>query len=220
MSKRAAKNTSRSTSSRSKSKKKSVSATAILMIVAAALIIVIAAIAVGAGCNGRKSSTSTETPAAEDINVEVVTNEAGEVISSGTTAVEIARQDLVNTDQIQIEITGIDANNAAGFTINLEMENKSDTTYVVAAKYAMVEGLNIDPKWSSEVPAGQVKESSITFYKSDYASYGITFTDIQIVLSVVEASDTETQVLQQAVRIYPYGEDAARVICVQLQIRI
>ena len=214
MSKRAAKKTSTASTAASRSrgkKKKGIDSTAVLIVVAAALVVVIAVIAIGVGCNGKKEGTANTTKSSDDLNVEVETNEEGETVDSANTAVEVARQDLVNTDQIQIEITGIDANNTAGFTINLDIKNKSDVAYVVAAKYAIVEGLNIDPKWSSEVAGGQTKESSITFYKSDYAAYGIGFTDIQLILSVVESSDTASQILQQAVRIYPYGQGAAKL---------
>ena len=189
-------------------KKSKLGTMGILMIVAAALIVVIAVIAVGIGCNGKRSGSSAII-SDDKINVEVQTDENGETIAADGTAVEIERQNLINNDQCQVIITEIDTQNPSGFSIGVELVNKTDSAQMFSIKYATVDGLSIDPNWASEVGGGAVKESQIIFHKSDYAAYNLGFTDIQLVFAVNDSVETSTQITQQAVLIYPYGAGTA-----------
>lgn len=183
----------------------------ILIIVAAVLIVIIAVVAIGIGCNGRRSGSSIANINDDKINVEVQTNENGETIAADSTAVEIERQNLINNNSCQVIITAIDTQNASGYTINVELVNKTDSAQMFSVKYATVDGLSIDPNWASEVAGGSSKESQIIFHKSDYASYNLGFTDIQLVFVVNDSVETSTQITQQAVRIYPYGAGTASI---------
>lgn len=223
MSKRAAKGTSNkapaivrknprvSTRTTGETKKKSRFGTVgILVIVAAVLIVVIAVIAIGIGCNGKRNGgSSVFSTDPEDINVEVQTDENGETVAADSTAIEVEHQNLINNDSCQVIITSIDTQNPSGYTINVELVNKTDSSQMFSVKYATVDGLSVDPNWASEVGGGAAKESSITFHKSDYAAYNLGFTDIQLVFVVNDSVETSTQITQKAVIIYPYGEGTA-----------
>lgn len=182
----------------------------ILVIVAAALIVVIAVITIGIGCNGHQGQGgSIFNNKDTEINVEVQTDENGETIAADSTAILVERQNLLNNDSCQVIITAIDTQNPSGYTIDVELVNKTDSSQMYSVKYATVDGLSVDPNWASEVGGGATKEGHITFHKSDYAAYNLGFTDIQLVFVVNDAVETSTQITQQAVIIYPYGAGTA-----------
>ena len=192
-------------------KKNKLGTVGILMIVAAALIVVIAVIAIGIGCNGKRPGGSSLINSGSDLNVEVQTDENGETLAADSTAIEVERQNLLNNDSCQIIITAIDTQNPSGYTIDVEIVNKTDSSQMYSVKYATVDGLSVDPNWATEVGGGASKESSITFHKSDYAAYNLGFTDIQLVFVVNDSVETSTQITQQAVIIYPYGPGTATI---------
>lgn len=118
----------------------------------------------------------------------------------------------VDNDQCSIKITGIDSESFWGYSLNVQLENKSaDKTYMFSVDSAAVNGVACDPLFATEVAAGKKANDSITFTEDDLEENGIVdYTDIELSFRVYDSDDwSADEVAGETVNVYPYGEENA-----------
>ena len=118
----------------------------------------------------------------------------------------------IDNEDCAIKITGIEADNMWGYTINALLENKStDKTYMFSVETAAINGVQCDPFFASEVAAGKKANKDISFTVDKLKKNGITeYTDIELTFHVYDNNDwTADAVAKETIHIYPYGEDKA-----------
>ena len=177
------------------------------------VIIVIIIIAVASSGGGDDESTADSSGTADSAE-----NSADESSDSEGTAdsSEIVFESLtvVDNDECSIVITELDPNGVFGYTLEVELENKSsELTYMFAIRTASVDGVETDPLFASEVAAGKKSADEIYFTDTDLEENGLTdFTDIELTFYVYDSDDwLADPVAEETVHIYPYGEENASV---------
>lgn len=117
-----------------------------------------------------------------------------------------------DNDECAIKITEIDPDNIWGYTIKVQLENKStEKTYVYSVESASINGVQCDPFFAAEVAAGKKSNEDINFSDSDLEDNGIgDYTDIELTFRVYDSDDwAADDVVRETVHVYPYGEDKA-----------
>lgn len=120
---------------------------------------------------------------------------------------------VVDNDECSISITEIDPDNLWGYTLKVNLENKSpEKTYMFSVLSAAVNGVQWDPFFASEVAAGKKAIEDISFSNSELEALGMDFTDIEITFRVYDSDDWMAEaVATETVHVYPYGEDKAEL---------
>ncbi len=138
---------------------------------------------------------------------------SGTDAESQNTEVSFEELIVVDNDECAVTITGIDADNIWGYTLNALLENKSsEKTYMFSVETASVNGVECDPFFASEDSAGKKSNEEISFYDTDtLEENGITeYTDIELTFRVYDSDDwTADDVANATVHVYPYGEESA-----------
>ena len=129
---------------------------------------------------------------------------------------QISFQELtvVDNDECTIRITGIDADNRWGYTLNVYVENKSsDKTYMFSVRDAAVNGVECYAFFATEVSPGKKANEEISIVDSNLDENGIIdFTDIELHFRVYDSNDwSADDVAVETVHVYPYGEENATV---------
>lgn len=140
------------------------------------------------------------------------TEEATKSEESGKSEISFTEMVAVDNAECTIQITGIDADNMWGYTIEARLENKSaDKTYMFTVETAAINGVQCDPLFASEVAAGKKANVNISFSDDTLKENGITeYTDIELTFRVHDSNDwIADAVAEETVHIYPYGEDKA-----------
>jgi len=154
--------------------------------------------------NNNNPSQNNNTESNNQNNNNTQNNNNNEIIFSGLVAVD-------NSECI-IKVTEIDPDNIWGYTLKVQLENKSsDKTYMFSVENAAINGVQCDPLFATEVAAGKKSNDEISFTNSELEEIGITdYTDIEITFRVYDTDDwMADDVAKQTVHIYPYGEDKA-----------
>lgn len=139
----------------------------------------------------------------DDVN-EISIPEENEITFTETT--------VVDNDECSIKITGIDADNFWGFTLDVQLENKSSNkTYMFSVENAAVNGVKSDTWFAEEVAAGKKSNDAITLSDSDLENNWVgDYTDIELTFQVYDSNDWDAAyAAEETVHIYPYGEDKA-----------
>ena len=127
-----------------------------------------------------------------------------EITFSGIVAVD-------NTECI-IKITEIDPDNLWGYTLKVQLENKSaDKTYMFSVESAAINGVQCDPFFATEVAAGKKANKEINFTNSELEENGIKdYTDVELTFRVYDSNDwMADDVAKKTIHVYPFGEDKA-----------
>ncbi len=179
-----------------------------------------------AACGSSDTVSSGSEGTSDDVVAEESTgseDETGNEDTDGETSgtdeevknAEVSFEELVvvDNDECSITITGIDADNIWGYTLNALIENKSsDKTYMFSVDSASINGVECDPLFASDVAAGKKSNEEISFYDTDtLEENGITeYTDIELTFRVYDSDDwTADDVAYATVNVYPYGEENA-----------
>ena len=92
---------------------------------------------------------------------------------------------------------------AAGYTLQVYMQNKSDRNLLYAWDLVSVNGMMIDPFWAMSVAAGKNACARITFHRSDLENSGIAgVTNIEFTLLVSDYDDWEAGHLLEKICTY------------------
>ena len=119
---------------------------------------------------------------------------------------------VVDNDDCMIKVTGIDEDSWLGFSLKVELENKSsDKNYMFSIDESSINGVAVSALLASEVSAGKKANDEITFYDDDADAELIgEFTDIELTFSVSDSDDwSADDIYSGSVHIYPYGEQNA-----------
>lgn len=126
----------------------------------------------------------------------------------------------VDNDECTIKITGIDPDNLWGYTLKVQLENKStEKTYMYSVESASINGVQCDPFFATEVAAGKKSNNEISFSDSDLEDNGVgNYTDIELTFRVYDSNDwMADEVARETVHVYPYGEDKATIFVRETQ---
>lgn len=159
-----------------------------------------------AACGGTDTPETTSGGSAPEVNVSVETTQP---------AVEPAAFEeivVVDNDACSIRITGIDPDNMWGYTLEVELENKTaDTTLMYAVEAAAVNGVQTDPMFAEEVAAGKKSKGSIVMLSDELEENDVgDFTDIALGFRVYDSNDWSAEnVAEETVHVYPLGQENA-----------
>ena len=158
----------------------------------------------GNGASAAPSETS-QAPGENEGNGQENATSKGQIVFDGMTAVD--------NDECSISITEIDPDNMWGYTLKVNLENKSaEKTYMFSVLTAAVNGLQCDPFFASEVAPGKKSVDSISFTNGELEENEIDFTDIELTFRVYDSDDwMADEVAVETVHVYPYGEGKAEV---------
>lgn len=127
-------------------------------------------------------------------------------------SISFAEVIAIDNDECTIKITDIDPDNLWGYTLKVQLENKSaETTYMYSIECASINGVQCDPLFAAEVAAGKKSNGEIHFSDSTLEDNGVgDYTDIEMTFRVYDSSNwLSDPVARETVHIYPYGEDKA-----------
>lgn len=119
---------------------------------------------------------------------------------------------VIDNAECVIKVTKIDPDNFWGYTLNVQLENKSnDKLYMFSVETAAINGVQCNPLFAAEVSAGKKANEEINFTNSELKENGIkNYTDIELTFRVYDSNDwLADDVAKETVHIYPYGEDKA-----------
>ncbi len=163
-----------------------------------------------------KESESVKTEATNQSESEKETESEKESESEETepSNQELAFEEMVAVDNEEclIKITGIEPDNMWGYTLKVQVENKSaDKTYMFSVDNAAVNGVQCDPLFVTEVAPGKKANEQINFMGDELEENGIdNYTDIELSFRVYDSDDWSADpVAEETVHVYPYGEEKA-----------
>lgn len=140
---------------------------------------------------------------------------AADSATETTAAAEIRFEDLlvVDNDACIIKITDLEEDGFWGYTLKVYMENKTaDKSLMFSVDSAAVNGVDSDPLFAAEVPAGKKATDSISFMDPELEKIIERFTDIELNFSVSDSEDwTAEPIATPTIHVYPYGESNATV---------
>lgn len=157
-----------------------------------------------AGTNQTEAATDTEPKTEPDTEPDT------EPVPD-TPALSFEEITVVDNDDCLIRITGIDAKNFWGYTLNVYLENKSsDKKYRFSVDGASINGVSAEPLFSKEVAAGKKAMEEISFMDDSLPELLGDFTDIMLAFRVHDADDwTADDIVTETVHVYPFGEENA-----------
>ena len=133
---------------------------------------------------------------------------------SKTEKKEITFTELVAVDNEEcfIKITGIENDSLWGYTLKVQLENKSaDKTYMFSIQDASINGVKCSALLAEQVAAGKKANEKISFSDDELEENGVgDYTDIELTFRVYDSNDwTADEVALETVHVYPYGEENA-----------
>ncbi|MBQ9767871.1 MAG: hypothetical protein IJW37_07195, partial [Lachnospiraceae bacterium] len=163
----------------------------------------------------RLNGDSEDTPVV--IPTEVPTDEdedfdwSDEDVSSSATAVTDGV--IVDNEQCAFKIVSVDADNFWGYTLNVQLENKTNLNLSFSMDDVYVDGVYCDPYWYCDVEPGETVTDEVSFYTEDFEALGITEpTSITFLLTVYDDDNWEADNLVEDTYVfYPEGEENAVV---------
>ena len=117
----------------------------------------------------------------------------------------------VDNDQCSVKITGVELDSLWGYTLKLQLENKSDSkTYMFAVDSAAVNGVSWDPFFAVELGPGLKKNGAINFADAEKEALIRSFTDIELVFRIYDSKDwAADDLVRETVHVYPLGQERA-----------
>lgn len=119
---------------------------------------------------------------------------------------------LVDNEDVLFKITAITNDSIWGYTLKVQIENRTDKDLMFALDEVSVNGYMCDPFFATTVTAGMKANKDISFSKDSFTQIGIQqVTDIAFELRAYDSKDILADaVFEEDFVIYPLGEDAAK----------
>ena len=135
----------------------------------------------------------------------------GDVASKSKNKITFTELVAVDNDECSIKITGIDPDDMWGYSLNVQLENKSaDKKYMFSVESAYINGVGCDPFFASEVAAGKKAKEDISFSDKTFKENLGDYTDIELTFRVYDSDDWSADaVALETVHVYPYGKENA-----------
>lgn len=97
---------------------------------------------------------------------------------------------LVDNEYVTVIVTDYDPDSFWGYSANLYIVNKTDTTITVSTDEVSLNGFMLDPFYATSVMPDSCKFSSISWFTSDLEDNGITeVEEIEFILKIYDAED-------------------------------
>lgn len=97
---------------------------------------------------------------------------------------------LADNEYATVTLIGCGEDEIWGYSADLFIENKSDTSIMVSVDEASVNGFMVDPFYADSVSVGKSAFSSITWFESDLTDNGITEVEsMEFVLRIYDSED-------------------------------
>lgn len=110
-----------------------------------------------------------------------------------TAEVTIKEQVLYDKDNFKITATSIDMDEFLGPEINVLIENNTDKNLTVQTRDVSINGLMIEPTFSSDVAAGKRANDSISFFSEDLQNNRIDkIAEIELRFNIFTSEDFDT----------------------------
>ena len=99
-------------------------------------------------------------------------------------------QVLIDNEKCKATVIGTENDSILGYTLNLYLENKSDSSVMFYVEDVSVNGYMIDPFWARSVSAGNVAFSDMSFSTSAFEENNIeTVEDIELTIRAYNYED-------------------------------
>lgn len=114
----------------------------------------------------------------------------------------------LDNENCRVRVLNVDPKAQAGCTVDVELTNRTKKPVLFGLRYAAVNGVQTDPPFSAEVPAGETVESAIVLKDEVLEYYGITeFTDVELSFLAAEAADLSNELDDdKPIHLYPLGK--------------
>ena len=133
------------------------------------LIIIFFVLIIFTACSGSKeegtSSDNQETPSAN-----VVENSKKEEDNKP----EFEELTVVDNDYMTMKFTDLDVNGSWGYTLKVNIENKSDNDLLIGMNNASIDGVMCDPFWATSVAVGKKMNGDISWPKTLLEKNGLS----------------------------------------------
>lgn len=117
---------------------------------------------------------------------------------------------IVDNEACSLKITSIDENGYWGYTLTVQMENKTNANLFFSMDDVYVNEVFCDPYWYCDVPAGETVSDEITFYTAEFESLGITeVTSLHFFLNVYDIDNWLDSFVRDSFTFYPNGKENA-----------
>ena len=117
----------------------------------------------------------------------------------------------VDNAKCRINVTGIDPDNLFGYTVKLQLKNKSLTqTLFFTTEECTVNGVEWDPWLYTEVEPGRTESVEMSFSGEPYRKLIPEITDIELIFKVTDTDNDDAEAANARVHIYPIGRDNAK----------
>ncbi len=119
---------------------------------------------------------------------------------------------LVDNKDILFKITAAESDPIWGYTLRVQVENRTEKDLMFALNDVSVNGYMCDPYFALTVTGGMKANRDISFSPDEFEQIGIqNVTDIEFELRVYDSLDwSAEEVFEDTFTIYPMGKDAAK----------
>ncbi len=99
---------------------------------------------------------------------------------------------FVDDENCTFKITDVEPDNLWGYTLKVDLENKTNSNLMFSVNDVSVNGYMCDPFWATSVQAGKKAKSDISFSEEKLEELGITdVEEIEFTLSVYDEDNWE-----------------------------
>lgn len=119
---------------------------------------------------------------------------------------------VIDNDYCTVRITGLDPENMWGYTLEVNLENKTeDKTLMFTVDETAVNHVQTEALFAEEVAAGKKSNSSLVIMADELVENGVgDFTDIALTFRVYDSNDwMADDFAMETVHVYPFGQDRA-----------
>lgn len=111
---------------------------------------------------------------------------------------------LVDNDYVRVIVRGYDPDSFWGYSMNLYLENKTDKSIMFSIDECSVNGFMLDPFWATEIFAGKVGFSSVSWSDSKFEENDISeVTEISFKLKAYNSDDFSDEYLEETFTVNP-----------------
>lgn len=154
-------------------------------------------------------TTPTEAPQVELPGEDITPGDKKDDITDSANA--ITDGVIVDNDQCSFKIVSIDPDGYWGYTLKVQLENKTDLNLAFSLDDVYVNSVLCDPYWYCDVNAGETIIDEIEFDSDSFDELGITeVTSLTFLLNVYDDDDwAADNLVEDIYTFYPMGKENA-----------
>lgn len=120
---------------------------------------------------------------------------------------------VADNDECLVKLTDMKYDEVFGCTVGIHIENKStEKVYMFCTGDTAINNIQVDPYWAYELGTGASFDDEITISNDQLKEIGVAYddiTDLELSFRVYDTDDYNGVVAEEALHIYPYGEECA-----------